>query len=194
MPRPRDPRVDAKILHATRRLLERDGVERLTVEAIAAEAGVGKPAFYRRYANKEQVVLSLGIAESVPAEPIDTGTFAGDIVALTDQLRASLQRMPRNVAGPQLGMAIADQAASRTFLENMAHPAIELMEQMWRRGISRGEVDPQLDFMAAKIALGTSVIFGVLLYRLEPGGPEIDQVVRQWIAGVRPGGAAPLSA
>ncbi|WP_203335744.1 TetR/AcrR family transcriptional regulator [Nocardioides limicola] len=186
MARPRDPLVDTRILHATRRLLERDGIEHLTMEAIAAEANVGKPAIYRRYANKDEIVLSLNIADSVPQGEVDTGSFAGDIRVLTDELIVSLKRMPRNVIGPQLGMAIADEESGTKFLSNMAHPGMALMTQMWDRGIRRGEVDPDLDFLAAKVALGTSVIFAILLYRLDPDGPALRQIVDQWIAGVRP--------
>jgi AcrR family transcriptional regulator len=186
MARPRNPHLDTQILHATRRLLERDGAENLTMDAIAVEANVSKPAIYRRYANKDEIVLSLNIADSVPAVGIDTGTFAGDIRAVCASLVVSLKAMPRSVAGPQLGMAIADEESSRRFLENMAHPTLELMAHIWERGVARGEVDPELDFLTAKVALGTSVIFSVLLYRLDPDGPQIEQVIQQWINGVRP--------
>ena len=186
MARPRNPQLDTQILHATRRLLEREGFEHLTMDAIAIEANVSKPAIYRRYANKDEIVLSLNIADSVPVADIDTGAFADDIRAVCASLIGSLKTMPRNVAGPQLGMAIADEESSRRFLENMAHPTLELMQQIWERGVARGEVDAELDFMTAKVALGTSVIFSILLYRLDPEGAAIDQVIGQWINGVRP--------
>lgn len=186
MARPRNPHLDAQILHATRRLLERDGAEHLTMDAIAVEANVSKPAIYRRYANKDEIVLSLNIADSVPAAAIDTGSFAGDIRQVCASLLASLKVMPRSVAGPQLGMAIADEEVSRRFLDDMAHPTMELMATIWERGVARGEVDPDLDFLPAKVALGTSVIFSILLYRLDPDGPAVEQVIEQWINGVRP--------
>ncbi len=186
MARPRDPDVDVRILQATRRLLERGGAEQLTVEAIAVEAGVGRPAIYRRYAGKDEIVLSLNIADSVPEAEIDTGSFEVDIRALADTLVRSLKVMPRSVVGPQLGMAIADQDAGEKFLANMAHPTLPMMTRMWERGIERGEVDPALDFLTAKIALGTSLIFSILLYRVEPDGPAVDQIVRSWVRGVRP--------
>lgn len=182
--------MDDRILKATRRVLERSGAEALTVEAIAQEAGVGKPAIYRRYASKDEIVMSLSIANSVPHAEIDTGTFAGDTRELVAVLRESLKAMPRSVAGPQLGMAIADERASQVFMTNLAHAGSPHMQVLWDRGLERGEVDPDLDFLAAKTALGTSVIFSVLLYRMDPDGPEVDQIVEQWIRGVRPTGVA----
>lgn len=186
MARPRNPHLDTQILHATRRLLEREGVEHLTMDAIAVEANVSKPAIYRRYANKDEIVLSLNISDSVPVVEIDTGAFGDDIREVCASLIASLKTMPRNVAGPQIGMAIADEEASRRFLETMAHPTLELMTAIWQRGVDRGEVDDRLDFLTAKVALGTSVIFSILLYRLDPDGPHMQQVIQQWIDGVRP--------
>ena len=55
--RPRDPRVDAAIVDATLRLLAEGGYSSLTMEAVAALAGVGKATLYRRYAGKEQLVV-----------------------------------------------------------------------------------------------------------------------------------------
>ena len=45
--RPRDPRTRAAILAAARVLLERGGLTAVTIEAIAAKAGVSRPTIYR---------------------------------------------------------------------------------------------------------------------------------------------------
>ena len=186
MARPRDPEVDTRILKATRRLLESVGFDALTVERIAAEAGVGKPAFYRRYTGKNDVVMSLRIADSVPTYDVDTGSFEGDILAMAETLIASLKTMPRSVAGAQIGLAIANEEEGRRFLEDRAHAAIDQLKAIWDRGVDHGEVDPELDFLTAKIGLGSMLIFSILLYRLDPDGPEARQVVRQWVRGVSP--------
>ncbi len=49
MGRPRDHRVDVSVLDATRILLLEGGLAAVTVAAVAARAGVGKAAIYRRY-------------------------------------------------------------------------------------------------------------------------------------------------
>ena len=50
MPRPLDPNVGDAIAAATLRLLAHRGFAATTMDAVAAEAGVGKPAIYRRLA------------------------------------------------------------------------------------------------------------------------------------------------
>lgn len=50
--------VKDSILDATDRLLARFGYRKMTVEDIAAEAGIGKGTIYLHFASKEEVVLS----------------------------------------------------------------------------------------------------------------------------------------
>lgn len=54
---PKEAVKDA-ILDATDRLLARFGYRKMTVEDIAAEAGIGKGTIYLHFASKEEVVLS----------------------------------------------------------------------------------------------------------------------------------------
>lgn len=54
--RPRDPRLDATVLETTRRLLREVGYSRLSIEAIARAAGIHRPAIYRRWRSKAELV------------------------------------------------------------------------------------------------------------------------------------------
>jgi len=54
---PKEAVKDA-ILDATDRLLARFGYRKMTVEDIAAEAGIGKGSIYLHFSSKEEVVLS----------------------------------------------------------------------------------------------------------------------------------------
>lgn len=57
-------RARAEILEATRAVVQRDGVERLTIDAVAVEADVSKPAVYYYFASKEALARALTIEES----------------------------------------------------------------------------------------------------------------------------------
>jgi AcrR family transcriptional regulator len=56
--RPRDPAIDGRILAATREVVAEVGVGSVSISAIAARAGVGKPSIYLRWAGVEELVAA----------------------------------------------------------------------------------------------------------------------------------------
>src|SRR5438552_7396577 len=87
--RPRDPAVDEAILTAAVDLLAEVGYARLTMEQVAARAGVGKASLYLRWPNKVALVAEAiqHRAAVIPALP-DTGSLPADMRAF---LRALLR-------------------------------------------------------------------------------------------------------
>ena len=71
--RPRSSEADAAILDATRALLAEDGWPSLTIEGVAARAGVAKTTVYRRFSSRTDLavaaVAELVDAAMVPADP-----------------------------------------------------------------------------------------------------------------------------
>src|SRR5438094_4976193 len=85
--RPRDPSRDGVIRAAILRLLADSGYAALTMDAVAAEAGVGKATIYRRWRTKTDLVVDT-IAEVNRVEALvpDTGTLEGDLRMLLHNL------------------------------------------------------------------------------------------------------------
>src|SRR3954452_25625300 len=85
--RPRDERVSQAILQAALgQLLER-GYGGMSMDGVAAEAGVGKPAIYRRHRNKAELVAA-ALRSMLPAlELPDTGSTRDDIHQVASQAR-----------------------------------------------------------------------------------------------------------
>ncbi|MGY1734824.1 TetR/AcrR family transcriptional regulator [Geodermatophilus sp. SYSU D00684] len=143
--RPRDPSRDDVIRAAILRLLGEVGYGALTMDAVAAEAGVGKATIYRRWRTKQDLVVDtvsdLNRAWTVTA---DTGSLEGD-------LRQLVHRMVEMMASP-VG------AATRSLLAAMQHePALieafregplavwrRAYDEVWTRAQARGEVGPGL--------------------------------------------------
>jgi len=139
--RPRDPSRDGVIRAAILRLLADVGYNALTMDAVAAEAGVGKATIYRRWRTKSDLVVDT-IAEMNRAETStpDTGSLEGD-------LRGLLRSLVHVVNGP-LG------AATMSLLSTLPHqPALadafrngplgqwtEAFREVWGRAEARGEV------------------------------------------------------
>src|SRR5688572_28107044 len=65
MPRPLSPDIDDALMEAALELLARDGFARMSVASVAAAAGVGKPAVYRRFRGKAELVAA-AIATQLP--------------------------------------------------------------------------------------------------------------------------------
>lgn len=133
----------------------------LTVDAIAARAGVGKQTIYRWWPSKYAIVLEamVTLARAVVPMP-DTGTLAGD---LTEFLRATFAgaREPRTAAVLRMLMAEAQRdpkaaGVMRDFTESRRAALREVVE----RGRARGETAPDAD-----LDLLVEQVFGVLWYR-----------------------------
>src|SRR5919199_1358742 len=82
---PRASRVRGAILDATRELLVEGGVQRLTVEGVAARAGVAKTTIYRRWRSRDELAFAvlIDMVEKFVAVP-DLGDTRGELVAFVD--------------------------------------------------------------------------------------------------------------
>jgi AcrR family transcriptional regulator len=94
--RPRDPALDGVILDAALAVFADEGYAGVTIEAVAARAGVGKASIYRRYANKAELIVDavrcgVGVEDLYP----DTGDLRADLVAMMAPLVARLRRRDR---------------------------------------------------------------------------------------------------
>ncbi|MGY1745131.1 TetR/AcrR family transcriptional regulator [Blastococcus sp. SYSU D00695] len=141
--RPRDPSRDGVIREAILRLLGDVGYGALTMDAVAAEAGVGKATIYRRWRTKQDLVVdTIAVMNQSLAAPVDTGSLEGDV-------RAIVHRTVDVVNGP-VGTAM------RSLLPSMQHQP-ELREafaqgplqawrdtfaRMWAQAEARGELAP----------------------------------------------------
>src|SRR5918995_6493664 len=119
MGRPRDARADRAILETTLELIAERGIHSSRTEDVAARAGGGKGAFYRRYRSKDKLVTA-AVAELVREEiglP-DTGSTRGDLLVLmreaVELYRSSMpaQLMPKVIGAmaehPELARAVRD--------------------------------------------------------------------------------------
>ena len=61
--RPRSAEARRKALKAAQDILLREGFGRLTIEAVAAASGTGKPTLYRHWANAQELTMEALIAD-----------------------------------------------------------------------------------------------------------------------------------
>jgi len=158
--RPRDSRIDAAIISATRELLLETGYPALSLSAIAARAGTTTAAIYRRWSGKPQLVHEAVLpAETIPP-PRSSGDVREGIRTLVETVRAMFDSPEVRVALPGL---IADTVAAPDVHSMMiSRLAGDLTAFETRFGQER-RADDQLP-MLAEVVVGTA-IFRILVHR-----------------------------
>jgi AcrR family transcriptional regulator len=139
--RPRDPSRDGVIRAAILRLLADVGYGALTMDAVAAQAGVGKATIYRRWRTKEDLVVDT-IAElhQMGAATPDTGSLEGDLRQLLYSL-VSVVNGPLGAATLSLLSTVPHQPAlAEAFRAGPIGVWRAAFDEVWERAEQRGEV------------------------------------------------------
>ena len=177
--RPLDEAVDAAILNAAWRLLLEEGYARLSIAGIAQAAQVGRPAIYRRYKDKSELVGAV-IADKVSnVPPIDTGNTREDLIA---HLELARRRFTVSLAGTLIVEERNHPELLRQFREGMIVPRRDSIAEALERGKERGEVRADLDSTIASHALMGSFIFSYLVSGRPPKGWSERVVDALWPA------------
>lgn len=158
--RPEDATVTRRILAATLELVAQNGYSGLRIEHVAKRAGCGRPAIYRRYGNKADLVATAALSVLDLGENPDTGNLVDDLVehALVNQknqMHPGLKHSP----GPGL-LAMFEPEVFALLWERFFSLRHEQGMAIIARGAARGEVDRDVD---ADVLLDT--IAGLTLYR-----------------------------
>jgi AcrR family transcriptional regulator len=143
--RPRSVEADEAILEAAVDLFAAGGLDGLTVEGVAARAGVGKATVYRRYPCKVDLVIAASRCFAFGDEQPDTGTTRGDMCAMVVGL---IERLTTTALGRALPMLVADRARVPELAE--AYRAIVSEKRAFHhrvveRGVARGDLRPDVD-------------------------------------------------
>jgi AcrR family transcriptional regulator len=161
--RPLDESVDAAILEAAWQLLLRDGYSRMSIASVAETARVGKPAIYRRYRDKAELVAAVIADKTARVPPIDTGSTRGDLLA---HLEFARRRFTVRLAGTLIVEETKHPELLREFREGMILPRRNEIAEALERGKRRGEVRADLD-----TDLAAHAVMGSFLYQYMAEGP-----------------------
>ncbi|MGM9473301.1 TetR/AcrR family transcriptional regulator [Pseudarthrobacter sp. YS3] len=168
----RRARSEQSILDATRELLGEAGFGSLTVEGVAARAGVAKTTIYRRYRSKTDLALAvlLEMVDDVSTRPYvdDTGAELMRLVDRTVQLMSSTV-MGRIMKGLVSEVA-ADPELARVYRERVVSHRVADVEALVDRGVSRGELRAGLD-----PEMVTDLLLGPIYYRFFLSGAPLDK-------------------
>jgi AcrR family transcriptional regulator len=137
---PWSPR-EAELLAVTLELLQQEGYDGLTVDAVAARARASKATVYRRWPTKAELVLAAFIegVRQVAVAP-ETGTLRGDLLqvgeVICDQARTH---------GSTMRAVLVEASRNPALNEVMQHQFLDqrkaLFNQILGQAVDRGEID-----------------------------------------------------
>ena len=165
--RPRSDATHRKILDATRELLSTRGYADLRMEHIAAKAGVGKAAIYRRWGSKEALAQELLAELAGPhIEVAETGDTREELLAVvTNPMRAVNDTPFGPIIRSLLSQIATNPRLGDPFRASVVQARRDEVERVIRRGIARGDLRPDAD-----PSIATELLVGPVYFRVMFGG------------------------
>ncbi|MDQ6798744.1 MAG: TetR/AcrR family transcriptional regulator [Actinomycetota bacterium] len=164
--RRRDPLCDEAIFAATLALFAEEGYAGISIEGVAARAGVAKATIYRRYPNKAQLVVAAvhvgaGMTDFLP----DTGDVRADLTSmlgrLADLLRGDLGPVLLAFAGDRVRYPKLDEEFKRSVIgAKRAH-----IRHLVASAIERGDLAADAD-VDVIVEVGPALLWHHALNRL----------------------------
>ena len=159
-PRRRSEKSHVAIVTATRELLLERGFDGLTIEAVAARAGVGKQTIYRWWPSRPALVADVMLedADKILASVKHTDDLAADLVAWVRKLAASLTT-PRGSAMLRT-LTVANMEHEDIAVKLRAGFSVPLHDSVRVRLLSDGVDEATAESAAAAIVGG--VVYPIL--------------------------------
>lgn len=181
--RPRRPGTDGAIARAALDLLAEVGYAGLTIDAVAARAGVSRPTVYRRHATKAELVaaaMTAALAAANPAVP-DSGDVVSDVERLLCNTVAALTTST-------FGASVAEIVGPARHEPELRHLLDLALEE--RRGVLRTVLERAVHhdvLRAPNIEVAIDLLLGAIYFRLLITGAAMDDdfvtnIVRSVIA------------
>ena len=188
--RPRSAQAHQAILQATLHLLAEDGYSGLTLEGVAARAGVGKTTIYRRWNSKEELVMDAIRSIHLEVPIIDTGNFRQDILTMLRNTMALNSPVIQGLLLKTLSEIESNPAIVQVFQERLVAPRFARLLQMIERAKARGEIRAELDTALILSLLGGPYFFLVLFNQFRSAFPAPtdfpEQLVDAILHGIAP--------
>ncbi|MCM2579928.1 TetR/AcrR family transcriptional regulator [Streptomyces meridianus] len=163
------------------------GYGRMSIEAVARRAGVGKTAVYRRWKSKLEMTVAVVSQAAVHGlRPPDTGSLRGDVRALLGMLAQALRHpLAAQIIPDLLAEAARNPEIARTLEVTLRAARRDMGEVVIGRAVARGEAPPGVD-----VELALDMIVGPLYWRLAVARADLPD---GWLDSLASAAAAALS-
>ncbi|MCZ8542309.1 TetR/AcrR family transcriptional regulator [Psychrobacillus psychrodurans] len=177
--RPRSIDVDKRIIDATLNLLAEVGVEKISIETIATKAEVGKSSIYRRWKNKDDLILD-ALEQLKPEFNI---SIKGKLDDILFELSQNFAEQMNNPLGKQmLSLLISTLSSnskiSESYWENHSLPKTKEISNLLQKYIEEENIrkDVNLDLIS-------EFLIGFIIYQLllKPSSADLQPHLRAGI-------------
>jgi AcrR family transcriptional regulator len=184
----RSARAHAAILAATTELLAEAGYGALTIEGVAARAGVGKTTVYRWWPSKVALVIE-AVSRALPAPAqIDTGELRHDLLIAVRRVIHTFARSPVGTVIPALAAdAMSDPQLAEQFRNQLIRPRRSAVVEVLVRAAARGELPSDVD---TDVLL--DVYAGAVFYRILVSGEPVTDLLAEQLVGLLLDGKTPV--
>lgn len=180
-----DPRVERSrrvVLAAALDLLGEVGYGGLTVEAVAARAGVGKSTVYRHWTGKLDLVEDAVRTLKAPILPPTEGTVRERITALLTQVAAAMADSTWSSCLPAIVEASARDDDVREVHCRLSRERRQVMVDLLAEGVASGEIPADVDLdLLSEVLIGPLVVRRLMLH--DPLDPAQVPAVVELVLG-----------
>ncbi|KGA14938.1 hypothetical protein GM50_18525 [freshwater metagenome] len=160
--RPRDRDREQAIEKAAMELVNEVGYERCTVEAIALRARASKATIYRRWRNKQELLVSALNQHALnDIKEIDNGNLRDDLVELVSEKVRILKSPDGALISELMAAANLDEALGKLIPKTIREQQDKSIVRVLTKGIERGEISKH-----ANVELLLDVIPAIFTYRI----------------------------
>ncbi len=184
--RPRDEAVDRALIGAATDLLRERGYRALSMEGVAARAGVAKQSVYRRWPSKGALLVDIymeGMGDETLPQPSGQGV-AADFRAYLGLTLDRLQDVAwANTLRSLVAEAQNDSDLAALMVERVVEPRRQAGRHLLARAIAAGELPEDFD-----VETVLDFVFGTIWYRLLLGhAPVTAESIDRMLAQLFPG-------
>lgn len=136
--RPRDPTLDNAILEATLCLLNESGIDTITFEAVATRAGTTRPALYRRFESRQDLVVAALASVSETTSPNPTGDHLHDLIAELAAFRNAISKTHSITLVGSMLLDSVDPVVKDAYRQKIVQPRRERIARILTAARSEG--------------------------------------------------------
>jgi len=185
--RPRSEQAHSAILRSTLKLLGQNGFSELTIESVAARAGVGKATVYRWWPNKAALIADAFASSTTRKLHFpDTGSVRTDMSQQMRQLIKIFSSRRGRIVSAILGGGQSDRDLIAAFRERFLWPRRREAYATLRRGILRGELRKDVDMDLLLDSLYGPIYMRFLIRHDKLTPDFVDRLCELVLAGADP--------